>query len=578
MAAAVTRISLLELERPFAAQWNAAILEQNLAALAGSQPELAEELRGIAPGCDWSAVLALDQSVTLVRTDTSGAVHWLAGSTAPHARAEGLLGHQTPTGHNFLLPDLAAGCETELLLQRLPAQCAIYAVVQDAAHLAAVLRIRDFAQGIAVGRIYFLPAEHEERCLQELAERYPGLLPPGTVVDLPWIAPDRRDALVSACRHIYSDVTGRRSTELRDLAGAATEPSKSESRVLVVSRALDRSSHAIAQALADAASAEGDEVALHCFDTPRSAHILELARRARSQAPSLVVWLDSPDPSVRFAAGVRRVEWRLSPSLDPTEPSASTVVCSAYDPPPGSVEKRLAPAAIPAHGADDTSNRQLVVFTDDPAPSAAAAGVDQPTHRQLWDEAYRLAQEQWAQETPAAGDLLSMASRNTRLPCDSHTFESFLPKIRARLIPAALRSALAGWAARNGWTLRTLNRNQLAEIPAAPASAECAALLIGPLPYAGFFVLSACARGWPMFIGRHDGSLETSVKGLLLPNENYLRLHCVQDLSAWLRQPQPKRVAQVRRTMQHVLQRHTLAQRWRELRSHVPPMDRPETA
>lgn len=578
MAAAVTRISLVELERPGAAQWNAAILEQNLAALAGSQPDLAVELRRIAPVFEWSAALALDQSVTLVRTDASGAVHWLGGSAAPRARAEGLLGHQAPTGHNFLLPDLAAGCETELLLHRLPAQCAIYAVVQDAAHLSAVMRIRDFVQGIAGGRVYFLPAQREERCLQELAESYPGLLPPGTVVDLPWVAPDRRDALVAACRHTYSEVTGRRSAELQESASAATEPSKSESRVLVVSRTLDRASHAIAQALAKAASAEGDEVALHCFDTPRHAHPLELARRARSHFPSLVVWLDSPDPSVRLAEGVRQVEWRLSPSPSSTGPSASTVVCSAYDPPPDSVEKRLAPAAIPAHAADETGNRQLVVFTDDPDPSAAAAGVDQPTHRQLWDEAYRLAQEQWAQATPAAGDLLSTATRNTRLPCDSHTFESFLPKIRARLIPAALRSALAVWAARNGWTLRTLNRNQLTDIPAAPDSAECAALLIGPLPYAGFFVLTACARGWPVFIGRHDGSLETSVKGLLLPNENYLRLHCVRDLSAWLRQPPPKRVAQVRRTMQHVLQRHTLAQRWRELRSHVPPMGRPETA
>ncbi len=532
----------------------------NLDALRTDQPDLARELEETTLPAHWRPVTALDGFPTYRVEPPGQSPLWLAGTAAPRTRATALLRKEQLSGNNPALPTIAAGAELRLLLELLSHQQAIFVFEQDLTQLAAVLRTTDLADAIEAGRCILVPPKSEPVFLTELLERYPGLLPPATIVALPLPDTKRLEQLRAICEPVARKTNETRNHRLAALRPpASTEASKpvSQPRLAVLALGPSPTSHQLSLVLTGAADELGWNTCSRSASGPRNVHALPHYEALADFAAELTICIDHPPRALPLPSGKPVCQWHpRTRDIPDSLPDDNTIHLAATP----QVADALRTVGVPAErlldfywaytesapplaggGLEPVPPNSVVIVADLPDASASACRIEQPTHKQLWAKLHQTAAKVW--ETP---EILQPTAflRNVERASGINLGERSLSERMVRiiehvLIPAVVletisqrlqRESFEVWTVGRGWdrcstdTLRPLAENldypraHTAETPV-PIAAAIFAGLLDPLSPALFH---AAALDWPLLIhspGRTP--LTPKLGGILHPGQHY---------------------------------------------------------
>ncbi|MGE0481099.1 MAG: hypothetical protein AB7Q17_11570 [Phycisphaerae bacterium] len=466
------------------------IFERNVAALRTQNPSLADALSAAPPRENWRAVAGLDGSPTY-RVQAPGApAQWLDETAAPRIRAAGLLAEFRCGDTNAALPGIATGAELAYLLEHLPAIRAVFVFEPELEHLAAVLRIRDFAGPLASLRVVLVPPQRAREALHALLRRHGGLLPPGSILRLPGASAAHVEQVRAICEQTMSEIAPARIARLRELASARPASGHAgESRLAVVAFEPDVDPAPVDDLLRAAAGLRWE--ALGCVARgPLDVHLLPHAERLASFDPTLAICVGHAASRVPFPPRGAACEWHVSyPPQPPSDTAAAwhlaatpriadalrgagvpadkvlewcwavdshaikpievagasqivrpnTPASSGFS--PESPRATIAAVATPRESAESPP---WVFVGDLPDDSPAALGIEQPTHRLVWQHACEAARTRWqAGDIAHAEALLRHAERTARLPLDDAAARMRLVQsIQCHAAPAAIARAI----------------------------------------------------------------------------------------------------------------------------------------
>ncbi|MBI5863552.1 MAG: hypothetical protein HZB38_03380 [Planctomycetes bacterium] len=524
--------NLAALDQAAALPIDAEIWNQNLAAVAATDPPLAALLKSTSVPESWRSCAALDGSPAW-RTERAGEPPaWLGGSAAPRTRAEGLFGGEAPPAANPLLPTIGSGHEAAFLLSRMAAHQAVFVVEPDAARVCAVLTVLDFAHAISAGRILFSGGREVGAWLLETLNATPGLLPPASILYADSIDSAAAEALRRSLESVSGKVLGRRHGRLEELRRTAARQEASPTpRILAVALTTESLAHETADELASAAQRIGWNAAAFALDAPSRTHPLALAEELTRLEPTLTVCVDHAAAKLPLASGGLEVQLILSPPIEPPSLGAGEFVLAASPAVRAAVGKSAegglldfpwaASQAVVACDPPATRTHDVALLGDLPNDSETACGIDQPTHRMLWEHMRRAAKHWDAEAIAFPEALLRDAERTCKLALNEPELRRRMIRLIERvLVPAALLRAFAavldargasGVGIGKGWT----NRNSFSSVRAAVAAGVSARLAIGSLLPVGVTreMVDAMAAGWPPLIHCAPGRTFTEQTG-----------------------------------------------------------------
>jgi hypothetical protein len=555
-------IDLAVFDDPPAYSLDPSVWRANLDALRALQPDFARAVAGTAPPSHWRPVTGLDDFATY-RVEQAGAPpEWLAGTAAPATRAAALLASQPPSHSNQALPTIAAGAELSLLLQRLPRQQAVFVFEPDLAHLAAVLRTVDVAEAVAAGRCVLVPPSRERDFLEQLLERYPGLLPPTTIAAPLLDDLERLGQLRKTCETVARHTNESRARRLATLAqrwGAQPSTPGAHPRLAILALGPDASSHQLATRLAAAADQLGWAACSRAASSPRNVHPLAHCEALADFDAQLFVCVGHPPGALPLPPGKPVCQWHLhTRDVPPSLPHDATLHLAAtprvvdtlrtagvpaervidfhWATPAGPADRASRNAAAWATRAPDTA---VVLVGDLPDASAAACGIGQPTHRKLWSQLHETARQAWeTHEITQPATLLRNAERTCRINLGERSLSERMVRIIAHvLIPAVVletilralrREACEVLAVGRGWQRCSekppaILAESLDQLPSRAADLPVMAAVFGglldPLTPA---LLHAAALGWPLLIHNPCPTpLTAQLGGILHPRQHY---------------------------------------------------------
>lgn len=567
----------------------------------------------------WRCIVALDGWVTW-RTELPGQPpRWLDDTAAPRSRAAGLLTGVDLSDRNIALLGAGAGAEIALLLERLPRYAAVFLLEPEPWPLRALLTAHDLVDALSTGRLILCSPLAVEAELSALLERQAGLLPPGRLICTPTVSAERVREVQGLCERLAARTAQARTAELANRIAAAeaerAPPVAAAERLALLALSGQPAAAAAAGRLAAAARDLGWQTLTAALLRPADAHFLPHCRAAQALQPTRSIAIGHPTERLPWPRLGRRYEWVIEPPMGGPaaagrgprpagEPAAADLPLAASP----FIRERLKAAGQGAvrdfFWACDAADLDLPVAASSAAPgllllgdlpdaSAAAAGVQQPTHKLLWKALHELAPRlAFAPAIYDAAGLLQQAERQTGLRIgDAELRLRFEEVIAGRLVPAVLWDVLltpllsaglrltargAGWerlgiATASVAAPSAATGNPGATAPAASGAAAALALSIGhPDPLAGGLILDAGARGIPLalhWVAERRGPL---LGELLHPQQHFLPLRGLADVrSLAVRTAQagaapPAERRRAERWREH-LRRHTAAQRLAEL-------------
>jgi len=556
----------------------------NLTALRGEQPEFAQQLEHTALPPHWRPAAGLDGFPTY-RIELAGEPpQWLAGTAAPRTRARALLRLDQISHKDPALPTIAWQ--------------AVFVFEERTPQLAAVLRTVDLAHGITSGRCILVPPRREQAFLEELLERYPGLLPPGTIVTLPLVSDQRLGQVRTICETVARQTSDARDRRLQSLA-VRTAPGASkqvaEPRLAVLALGPNRSSHRLSHELVGAAERLHWATCRCAVTSPRSVHPLPHCERLADFAAALSICIDHPPGSLPLQPGKTVCQWHLQVKDVPERCADDATIHLAATPrvavalrAAGVPEARLVdfhwgfPGAERQVSARPPSPRAVAIVADLPDASASACRIEQPTHKQLWAQLHQTAAKAWTTvEITQPATLLRRAERSSGVQLGESSLRTRMVRIIEHvLIPAIVLERISqlleqasfevvtvgtGWHRCSSRTLRPFaeSLDYLAE--RAAGVSVLAAVFAGLLDPLNPALLHAAALGWPLLIHSPGAaSLNARLGGILRPREHYDPFAGPQDLRAALNaiRTDPRRIE--RRCTQvraHLRQHHGYVQR-----------------
>lgn len=613
------------------------VFERNVAALRGQDTVLADALAASSPFAHWRAVTGLDGSPTY-RVETPGApAAWLDAAAAPRTRAIGLLGEFRCGDGNAALPGIATGAELAYLLEQQPARRAIFIFEPDLARLAAVLRIRDFAGPFASLRVVLVPPARAREALRALLGKHTGLLPPGSILRLPSATAAHLEHVRGICEQTMAEIAPARIARLRELASRPPDSARSgPPRLAIVAFDPDVDPESVDGLLGAARILHWE--ALGCVVRgPADVHLLPHAERLAALEPTLTICVGHAVSRLPFPPRGAACEWHVSyPPHSPSDAGATlhlaatprianalrgagvpahavvewywAVDANAAEPievtgapviesddTPGttrvSPQSSVATIASARRGAStaadnvaaatprDTAESPPFVFVADlPDVSPAALGIEQPTHRLLWQHACEAARRRWQTGDVAHAEaLLRHAERAARLPLDDAVARARLQQlIESHAAPAAVALAIvaalheicgAVGVVGRGWRQVTHDATILAEsatqwlqstgVRSAVVAAVFPAL---PDPLSRSLVQVAAA-GVPVLLhAPAQFALAKWLGGVLVPHEHlalFTDATSLRDRAQQLVQPHSAASAPSRRAVAHLLRTHT---------------------
>lgn len=572
----------------------------NLAAIAAESPSFAESLRATVLPPAWRAVRALDGSPTWRLEAAGEPPRWLGDTAAPRVRAEAQLASVRTGDSNLAVPSVGTGAELDTLLGRMQPQQAIYVFERDARHLAAVLRIRDLAGVIARSRCVILPPDGELEHILALLDRWPGMLPPGTLLNVVSAAAGEVRHAQQVCEAAARTAGHRRAETLSFLrkAGAQAAPSGSAPRLALLALGGRAPDVRRARELAAAAERLGWPAELLPGDDPRRAdpvfHCRELARFGPTLLVSIGHDLDAL-PAPPSAPALRLVPELIEALRQGGRAGAGSLAASpkiaAALRDAGAAPERVidlwhaAPRALLEAEVPLAAGGTLVFVGDRPDSRAAACGIEQPTHKRLWEALRTQTTERWDTldvERPAALLRAAEAACGLELRGDSLR-EQMLRLIELTLIPSVvaeriLRLLLAHadevLLVGNGWRNDTPHRCRLlADDPGGleprALAPVCAAIVPQQTDPLSETLLATAALGWPLVVFRSGRRPAASDYGAIIdPTTHALSASSSGALAAAIESVRREHAAALKRAgrlREHLRRGHTYEQRLRQL-------------
>ncbi|MBU0638219.1 MAG: glycosyltransferase [Planctomycetes bacterium] len=603
MSDSTEAINLRQLDDAPAATLAPGIWAANLAALQLQNPSLASSLEQVSLPDNWRPVVGLDGFVTW-RTEAAGRPPvWLAGTAAPLKRAEALLSTYHVGDLNATLPSIAAAAEVWLLLRRLPAHKAVYVFERDLLALRAVLHSVDLAADLSAGRCILVPPGDEHPFLDGLLARCPGLFPPGNILCPPEVNAEHLHRVRGTCEQACRETGLVRRRKLDQLAAAAAEyvraqkcrPVSARPRLAVLALNPSRLVLTTADALLAGAQALAWPARGCLVRGPRDADVLAHCEALAEFNPELTVCVNHNAALLPLSIGGTVCEWYLHAADVPDQLSNAKVLRLASSPRVAEalraagatarsvVEFWWAGAPAPAEPVPGEPLAGPVIVADLPDDDAKSCGVEQPTHKRLWEHLRTTAAQWWERREIAHPEaLLAHCERASGIRIGEPAVRAQLRRIVEHvLIPAAVLrrivSTVAGesptvFAIGTGWKRSSANLTILGshtgELPGdiGPPTAAIFADCFAPLSPA---LLWAAQRGWPLLLYSPGGASRVApLDGVLHPDQHYQVFSRATDLRGALRlmESRPESVARRNaRARAHVSANHTYRHRLEDL-------------
>jgi hypothetical protein len=588
-----------ELDAARAIELDPAIWTRNLDALATRDGALAARLRHTALPMHWRAVRALDGAPTYRVERLGQPPQWLSGTAAPRTRAEALLADMAGESVNVALSSIGAGADLGYLLERLPRRVAVFVFEADECALAAALRCVDASAAIRDLRCILVSSDDEAASLAQALDNHPGLLPPARIVRLPDLSSDRLAQVQTVCEQAARRVADRDRQRSAAFATGETlrtpAPSKPIAGLVVWSMTPDPRRAAAARALVAAADRMGWRTLSCVLDGPETVNpIWQCSRWAGSDA-GLTILIGAARRSL--PCDPPGVVCRWFPSVDevPDEPldrdslllGATPAVCARLRQraaePRDVIEFYWAcgPAAEPITAT--LERRTVILLADLPDDRAEACGIEQPTHRLVWQELLKLAaaDPHGAQRT-RTDVLLARAERSAAVTVRDEALRrqflrlidgAVLPSRRARAVAAELRSPMVevavigrGWeeCPVDGVTLLARDVCELA--PGVLPDRPLAAVLLAQDPLCPA-LLHAGAHGWPLLVFEpQPENLSAALGGVVSPGEHVQLISDLRGLGSAVRSSgSPEALERARRCRRHLHDYHQYTTRLAQL-------------
>ena len=575
----------------------------NLAALHMEQAELAAALESTALPDHWRPVRALDGFVTY-RTESDGQpAAWLAATAAPLTRADGLLIAFSAGEKNPSLPSIAAGGVLKLLLERLPEYRAIYVFESDLTMLAAVLHTQPLAESIRSGRCILVPPNRELQFLNQLLMTHPGLLPPGNIVCLPNVSPARLEELRIICEQANNHAYTTRTQRLGGLKASlpSTVNSTQSPRLAVLALTPDSISRNTSISLTQAADTLGWPTVRCTVRNPRDVHVLTHCEALAAFEPNLTLCVKHSCSRIPIEPAGIICEWFFEPTDVPEQIPQDDVLRLAATPrvhaalcdiaPPGARLAEWYWGCEPFRPQDLSPADDLVLLVADlPNDDAAACGITQPSHKQLWKQLRRETAQHWeSPEILQPETILAQAERTSNVRLGEATLrKSMLGLIEYVLIPTAILGRIIqmlgpepirllavgqGWSRWPGQEITSFSSSVFDLIRQQPDLRPLAAIFAGALDPLQPGLLQAGALGWPLLI-HNPGvqSLTPALGGILHPEQHYQPFsggkHLRTLVQSFRRNPPPV-LKRATRTREYLCQQHSYQQRLQQLQQLI---------
>lgn len=576
-------ISLADFDADDTFRLDPAVRERNLTSLRTHQPQLADRLAASALPPAWRAVRAFDGFVTHRLEPTGQPPQWLGDTAIPLTRARAVVDAYRIGQLNATLPALDAGAELLLLLERLPQHVAVFVFENELAVIDAVLRAHDVSAALTAGRCWFIPPEDETTALLGLLQRHPGLNAPGNIVRLPAVQPGRLEAVRHACEAVIAQIGPQRDTRAHELLTAFPWTDATPPRVGIVALSPDATSQHAADLLATGVAARGGATLVTGVRSPSDGHLLGHLERLAEFKPTRIVCINHRATALPETLRSRTDEWWLDAAAVPSSLSAIDGHRAAASPvvrdmlvAAGATADQVWPwwwAAPPTNGPIPANfDGPPLLIGDLPDDRAAACGIEQPTHRRVWEALCQLAGRAWqTRDLRRPTTLVARAQRERQLDLDRTTRDRLTLLAERVALPAAELTDVARWLVAEcgevvvvgrGWDRLGLPLLRVVG-PGLPAFERppCAVVRAGAPDPLCAPLLDAGARGWPLVL---HVPLPVRLGDVLQPDVHFAPFDDLKTLAASinLSRTQPDAVSQrIRRTAAHLRQNHTIDRR-----------------
>ncbi len=547
-----------------------AVRTSNLAALRAASPALADQLVSVVIPPDWKLVRTLDDWPTWRIEQPDVPPAWPGGSATPTVRATALLDFETLRGKNPALAGVGAGATLDRLLKTLSPRQAVFVFESDPVRLAAVLHVVDVSAALAAGRCILLPGGSEQATLEDLLTRRPGLLPPGSIIALPGVAPERLGRIRSVCETVARGVSAQRHARLKALAESSgrNQPAADRACLAVLALTDTPTHHDLAETVHEAAHGLGWETVCRVARSPDDVFPLPHCEALVECAPALTLSVGADPHALPVLPPGRRCWWHLAARDVPDSIAASDTMHLAATPriarllrEAGVPAERIAdfwwacpepdrPARLDGSGATEAGRpiASVVIVGDLPDASAAACGVVQPTHVQLWSAVRARAEDACATRDiyqPAA--LLRHAERTSGVSLrEAALRRQMLRIVEYVLIPTVVLERIFRWLVPQdctvyvsgaGWervvsdTSRILTNDPRAWRARGLSPRDTATVFAGQTDPLGATLLAAGGGGWPILLhSPGSDSLAGALGGILHPGQHFVPFAGRRDL------------------------------------------------
>lgn len=608
-------LNLAELDCTPRADLLPSIWMDNLEALSADQPDFASRLQELTLPDFWRPVAGLDGFPTWRIEPEGQPPSWLAGTAAPLARAEGLLRLDLLKDKNPALPTIAVGAELKLLLDRLDNRQAVYVFERAFKTLVPVLRLVDFSADIRAGRCIFVPPFNEEVILSELLSKYPGLLPPGILISLPNQPDERLTELCDLCERVSHRTSEVRHQRMKSLAICEPEPLSVNKKpnFAVLAFGADQRSYKLAANLADSASAIGWRACSRIAAGPREIHSIIHHEELSRFTPNLVIAVGHSPGSFPIGETCILCQWHVKLHEIASNCSSDNYHHLAASPdmmeelrrfgvPKSRIHKFFwalpqLPATPTSPGVNfgESGNSKCVALIGDIFDtSAAACGIEQPTHQQLWKQIDETAHERcftsdilYPESLLRKGEIASGVKIS-----DASLRERFLRIVKHVLIPTVVLQTISQRLTDEGYEVHAVGKgwrrcsdkqikhlaDDIGQIGSqAPARQAIAppvrlpgiAIFANPIDALQRAMFDAIAMGSALLIfNPAPRALTEKIGGILSPRAHYQPFAQFRELKEAinrLREEPDQRRRQAERTLEHVSTHHTYGQRLENL-------------
>lgn len=378
----------------------------NLAELARVQPLLVQQVYELSPMVEW--VFARDGALTCL--DSSR--RWFGGCSVPNRTAKSLLRKLELTGQTgcFLAPAHAE--QLAVALDHLSPNQAVIAAFTSAGELWTALHCRNFADAIAVHRLWFLAGDDWAAQMESLLRDWPGLNPPTQLIRTGLLAEEVSKSMAAQAEAALQRDAAWRSAEIqRCISSSGT--AGDELALICPSRF--RLWNDEATILAEILQESGRGVRVIDPDDPANSSPLAVAQAARGCAAVVAANLTRPDLPRVIAPHVPLITWMTRPRVTAFDSAgAKDAVLVAEESwiaalrNAGWPDGRLAVADWPAAKLPDRNREPLLAAVADTRPVPPTVRFDLSSQRLLWEIIY-----QQIHENPlcVGGDALAYLQR-----------------------------------------------------------------------------------------------------------------------------------------------------------------------